>query len=110
MSVIFGEDLIENCFIFCRENGTPSVPKTVGRRMKRILDKTSIKKEATPHIFRHTHISMLTQAGVDLATIMQRVRHDDMETTLKIYTHITDKMKKSANDKIHDHFKYLLNI
>lgn len=25
---------------------------------------------------------------------MQRVGHDDAETTLKIYTHVTEKMKK----------------
>lgn len=36
---------------------------------------------------------MLTEAGVDLNTIMERVGHDDMQTTLKVYTHVTKKMK-----------------
>ncbi|MET1031461.1 tyrosine-type recombinase/integrase [Domibacillus tundrae] len=53
-----------------------------------------IKKAATPHIFRHTHISMRAEAEIDIATIMRRVGHDDMKTTMKIYTHVTDKMKK----------------
>lgn len=46
------------------------------------------KKAAIPHIFRlrHTHISMLAEAGVDLKTIMQRVGHNDPDTTLRIYT------------------------
>lgn len=53
------------------------------------IEKTSIQKKATPHIFRHTHISMLVEAGVDINTIMKRVGRDD-----KIYTHVTEKMKK----------------
>lgn len=56
--------------------------------MNRILKKTTITKPAIPHIFRHTHISMLAEAEIDLATIMKRVGHDDEKTTLKIYTHI----------------------
>ncbi|XYJ23039.1 tyrosine-type recombinase/integrase [Bacillus velezensis] len=59
--------------------------------MERILEKTSIKKHATPHIFRHTYISMLAEAKVDLPTVMERVGHDDMKTTMKIYTHVTKK-------------------
>ncbi|WP_373896211.1 tyrosine-type recombinase/integrase [Virgibacillus sp. CBA3643] len=62
--------------------------------MARLLEYTNIEKKATPHIFRHTHISMLAEADVDLATVMERVGHDDPQTTLKIYTHVTKKMKK----------------
>ncbi len=52
--------------------------------MKQILAKTKITKNASPHIFRHTYISLLAEAGVDLKTKMQRVRHTDVKTTLKI--------------------------
>jgi len=78
--------------------------------MNRLLKKTSIKKHATPHIFRHTHISMLAEAGVDINTIMKRVVHDDMNTTMKIYTHVTEKMKKNATEKIKNHFGGILNF
>lgn len=95
-------------FVFARPNGYPYVTKTLANRMNRILEKTSIKKHATPHIFRHTHISMLAEAGVDLPTIMQKVGHDDIETTLKIYTHVTDKMKKDASEKTSSLFGNIL--
>jgi len=98
----------DHSFIFMRENGTPFVPKTINNRMQRLLNKTTISKRATPHIFRHTHVSVLTEAGVDLATIMQRVGHDDMETTMKIYTHVTNKMRANANEKIKKYFANLL--
>lgn len=95
-------------FVFARPNGYPFVTKTLVNRMNRILDRTSIKKHATPHIFRHTHISMLAEAGVDLPTIMQKVGHDDIDTTMKIYMHVTDKMKKDASEKTMNLFGNIL--
>lgn len=96
-------------FVFCRVNGYPYIQKTIINRMARLLEHTNIKKDATPHIFRHTHISMLTEAGVDLNTIMERVGHDDMQTTLKIYTHVTNKMKKDASEKMTSTFGNILH-
>ena len=47
----------------------------------------------TTHIFRHTHISILAEQGEPLKVIMDRVGHKSANTTLRIYTHVTDKMK-----------------
>lgn len=41
---------------------------------------------------------------------MKRVGHDDRETTLIIYTHVTEKMKKDALEKIKNHFETILNL
>ncbi|GAE32497.1 hypothetical protein JCM9152_4032 [Halalkalibacter hemicellulosilyticusJCM 9152] len=43
---------------------------------------------------------MLAEAGVDIATIMNKVGHDDVKTTMKVYTYITNKMKKDASAKL----------
>ncbi|WP_199690471.1 MULTISPECIES: site-specific integrase [Clostridia] len=94
------EDYHDKDFVFARANGYPFVTKTILTRMNRLMRKTNIKKYAIPHIFRHTHISMLSKAGVDIATIMKRVGHEDIDTTMRIYTHVTDKMKKDATEKI----------
>ncbi|WP_243458023.1 site-specific integrase [Sporosarcina sp. Te-1] len=59
------EDYHDMDFVFCRENGYPFTPKNIGLRMERLVGKTTIKKNATPHMFRHTHIRMLTEAGVE---------------------------------------------
>ncbi|MGG4515508.1 tyrosine-type recombinase/integrase [Bacillus velezensis] len=97
-------------FIFARANGYPYLPKSIIYRMERILKKTSIKKHATPHIFRHSHISMLAEAGVDIATVMKRVGHDDVKTTMKIYTHVTNKMKEDASQKVQQTFGSILDL
>lgn len=102
------EDYHDGNFVFCRYNGYPFVQKNIQIRMERLLKYTSIKKPATPHILRHTHISMLAEAEVDLPTIMKRVGHEDEETTLKIYTHVTEKMKKKANEKLKNYFNDIL--
>jgi site-specific recombinase XerD len=104
------DDFNDENFVFRRGNGFPFAPKNILIRMIRLLEKTSIKKHATPHIFRHTHVSMLTEAGVDITEIMERVGHDDMKTTLKIYTHVTKKMKKETSEKVHRTYGSLLNL
>lgn len=104
------ENYHDKKFVFCRDNGYPFVQKNIIIRMERLLKKTSIKKHATPHIFRHTHISMLAEAEVDLVTVMKRVGHDDRETTLNIYTHVTEKMKKNAAEKVKNTFGDILDL
>ncbi|WP_255247880.1 tyrosine-type recombinase/integrase [Paenibacillus sp. 7523-1] len=103
-------DYHNNTFVFAHSNGYPILPANIITRMHRLLKKTSIKKKATPHIFRHTHVSMLAEAEVDLKTIMDRVGHEDAKTTLKIYTHVTKKMKKNATEKIKMHYADIVQI
>ncbi|NEU59633.1 tyrosine-type recombinase/integrase [Paenibacillus sp. ALJ109b] len=76
----------------------------------KIKQQTNIKKKATLHIFRHTNVSMLAEAEIDLKTIMERVGHDDAKTTLKVYTQVTKKMKKNANEKIRLHYSSIIQL
>lgn len=86
-------------FVFQRTNGYPFIVKSISSRMKRIFKFTVVEKKLTPHSFRHTHISMMTESGAKLPTIMERVGHIDSNTTLKVYTHVTNNMKvKSINN------------
>ncbi|MRI80721.1 tyrosine-type recombinase/integrase [Aerococcaceae bacterium DSM 109653] len=51
----------------------------------------------TPHGFRHTHCSLLFDAGVPMKDVMKRLGHSKIATTMNIYTHVTkDSEKKSA--------------
>lgn len=57
-------------------------------------------KHISSHIFRHTHITMLAAMGVPIKAIMRRVGHNKAETTLAIYTHVTDEMQREVCDKL----------
>lgn len=97
-------------FVFRSERGYPFHVQRIRRRMYLILRRTNIKKHATPHIFRHTYVSMLAEAGVDLNTTMNRVGHEDEKTTLTVYTHVTKKMQHDADLKIKNHYADVLNL
>lgn len=96
-------------FVLCHESGYPYVVKHIENRMDRLIEIAKIKKRLTPHKLRHTFVSIMTEAGTDLKTIMDRVGHTDMKTTLKIYTHVTEKMQTKASEKMNKFISDLLN-
>lgn len=80
--------------------GYPYYHKLILVRMRSILKKMgTIKKNLTPHSFRHTHTSLLAEMGVPLELIMERLGHEDDDTTKKVYLHVTKDRKKEASQK-----------
>ena len=49
------------------------------------------------HGLRHTHCTLLIRAGINIKDVQARMRHSDIETTLKIYTHQTKDTQKVVN-------------
>jgi integrase len=78
--------------------GYPELPKQIGNKMSQLVSKHGFTK-LTPHGLRHTHTSLLAQAGVSLEEIMERLGHKDDKTTRDIYLHVTKEMKKTATHK-----------
>lgn len=76
--------------------GYPSKHKAVGRQLQMVIDKMNLHKKITPHKLRHTHISLLAQAGVPLPAIMERVGHGDSKVTTRIYLHVTKNVMNTA--------------
>ena len=70
---------------------------------KKYLQENTLKvigRALTPHALRHTHVSLLAEAGVQLDAISRRVGHDDSKVTKEIYLHITEKQKEKDNEQI----------
>lgn len=88
---------IDHGYIFTSSRGNPYDIQFLNRRLKGVHIEG---KHLTTHIFRHTHISMLAELGVPLKTIMQRVGHNDPNTTLSIYTHVTKSMHDDVINKL----------
>lgn len=70
--------------------------------MARLLRVSDLPEGLTPHSLRHTHTSLLAEAGVGLEEIMQRLGHIDDDTTRRVYLHVTKQMKKEAAKKFDD--------
>lgn len=50
------------------------------------------------HCLRHTHGTILAEGGVNPKTVMERLGHKDIETTLQTYTFNTEVMQQTAVD------------
>lgn len=53
-----------------------------------------------PHIFRHTHVALMAEAGLSLEAISARLGHADSAVTKSIYMHVTDSVKKRNEELI----------
>lgn len=62
-------------------------------------------KHVTPHGLRHTHCSLLFEAGASIKEVQDRLGHSDVKTTLDIYTHVTKKAKEGAIQKFIDYLE-----
>lgn len=89
-------------FVFVARSGT-GLPIN-GFNYRSWLNKIHAKSNGTlphvyPHMFRHTHISLLAEAGVSLEVICERVGHTEDIITRKIYLHITNRSKQESIKK-----------
>lgn len=65
---------------------------TFVQRLDYLKSKTSIQKNLTPHVLRHTLGTHLYQNGLDLDKIRIILGHASIDTT-QIYVHISEKLK-----------------
>lgn len=76
----------------------------IASKLKKIAQQAGIYC-ITLHGFRHTHASLLFNAGVDIKQVQARLGHSKVQTTLDIYTHVV----KNKADKVADKFAEYVN-
>ena len=64
-----------------------------------ILERANCKKVRF-HDLRHTFATMALENGMDIKTLSAMIGHISAETTLNIYSHITDTMQQQAAVRI----------
>lgn len=68
--------------------------------VKQLTEKAGIKKNVSPHTFRHSFATHLLKNGADLRSIQMMLGHESISTT-EIYTHLDDSMLREAVLKFH---------
>ncbi|MER2009735.1 MAG: tyrosine-type recombinase/integrase [Psychrobacillus sp.] len=66
--------------------------------LKLIINKNSLPAIST-HGFRHTHCSLLFEAGESIKYVQDRLGHSDVKTTIDVYAHVTASVKEDAIKK-----------
>ena len=78
-----------------RENGTLLTPDSF-KYCARVIHNELGLPLFHNHSLRHTHGTVLAEAGVNPRTVMERLGHKDISVTLQTYTFNTDRMQSDA--------------
>lgn len=83
--------------VFCRADGSPPRRQAVYRQFRRWCKNAGIGEDWHPHELRHTHVSLLSAAGVDMEDIADSVGHVNSVVTRTVYRHqISDTVARAA--------------
>ncbi|RKQ32311.1 site-specific integrase [Oceanobacillus halophilus] len=90
--------LEKNNLVFTRDNGLPLRLAYPNDKLKSVIKKYNLH-EITIHGLRHTHASLLFEAGATIKEVQERLGHSDIQMTMNIYTHVTDHVKEQTAQK-----------
>ncbi|PTG80591.1 site-specific integrase [Staphylococcus chromogenes] len=84
-------------FTTVRDNN-PLYPEHCNKALDLICEKNNFKRIKV-HGFRHTHCSLLFEAGLSIQEVQDRLGHGDIKTTMDIYAHVTEKQRDQVAEK-----------
>lgn len=118
-----GSDAIKHLQIYLQEIRTKQVEKKGnedvvflnrrGGKLSRIMVfyiikdlaiKAEIKKNISPHTFRHSFATHLVEGGADLRAVQEMLGHESITTT-EIYTHLDRNFLRDTLNRFHPGFK-----
>ncbi|GAC42634.1 integrase [Paenibacillus popilliae ATCC 14706] len=98
-----GNGVESNLLLFARFDETPLRLAYPNDKLNNIISKNKLHK-VTVHGLRHTHASLLFEAGASIKEVQERLGHSDIKMTMNIYTHVTKTVKEQTATKFQ---KYL---
>ncbi|BFH16942.1 site-specific integrase [Paenibacillus melissococcoides] len=88
-----GQKWNDKQLLFTRQDGTPLRLAYPNDKLKEIIRKHNIHP-ITVHGLRHTHASLLFEAGASIKEVQERLGHSNSKMTMDIYTHLTKTVKE----------------
>lgn len=78
---------------------SPRDPAAVRKRLQTVLERAGCKKVRF-HDLRHVFCTTCLEHGMDIKTLSTIIGHVSSSTTLNVYAHVTDEMRRTAAVKI----------
>lgn len=91
-------------FLFLNEHGGQLTDRGVRFILDNIITKTSIHKNISPHMLRHSFATHLLNEGCDILSVQELLGHESLSTTA-IYTHVTNDRLKDVYYRTHPRAK-----
>ncbi len=86
-------------YVFTFEDGRPVTPDHLTKHFKKLLEKHGYEG-FTFHKQRHSYATMLLENDADMKTIQEQLGDATLKVVSDIYTHVAEKLKKRAVDKL----------
>ena len=91
---------IESEYLIVGKNEEQLTTRRIEQIIGELINKTSIKMNITPHMFRHTFATHLLDNGSDLIAVQELLGHESLAST-EIYTHISNEHLRDVYLKCH---------
>ncbi|GGD04013.1 site-specific integrase [Enterococcus wangshanyuanii] len=96
---LFANKIKSNGMVFIGFDGSTMIRQDVYQRSKRLSKAVGLHTIGS-HGYRHSHASMLFEAGASMKEAQERLGHSSIEMTMNVYTHVTNETKKKTVEKI----------
>lgn len=103
MRMRYGALYNDSNFVCTWDNGNPVVPGYIKYRSRKLSDDLGFPFSF--HSLRHTHATMLLDAGEKLKVVQERLGHAKMSTTADTYLHVTEEMRNDTAITFEDYLK-----
>ncbi len=91
---------IKSDYLIVGKNKENLTTRRIEQIIDKIIEKTSIKLNITPHVFRHTFATHLLDNGCDLLAVQELLGHVSLSST-EIYTHVSNEHLREVYRKCH---------
>lgn len=101
MRMRYGKLYNDSNFVCTWDNGNPVVPGYIKYRSRKLSDDLGFPYSF--HSLRHTHATMLLEAGEKLKVVQERLGHAKLSTTADTYMHVTEEMRNDTAIRFEDY-------
>ena len=103
LMILVGRYFISNFGMKENDRLFPYAISSIRKAFENGIKKSGVKRIRI-HDLRHSHASMLVNMGMPINMISKRLGHENVQTTLDIYTHLYESKEKELENKMNEVF------